>query len=175
MDHRAPHPDRQTGTPGNGSTGIATVVVGIDGSGTSWGAFCWGCGEARRLGGRAVAVFTSPGVDDGVTATTVQAEHLLAEMQREAAGQGLDLTFIHSHGDPATELLRVAEAVYADLIVVGKSVQVRHRIGGSVGGRLIRQRGAPVIVIVPLSPEIEDFRWGTVAGELTISAAGRSR
>src|ERR1700722_5984651 len=38
----------------------ARVVVGIDGSDTSWDAFCWACGETTRLGGRTVAVFVGP-------------------------------------------------------------------------------------------------------------------
>ena len=42
------------------SSASAVVVVGIDGSDTSWDAFCWACGETRRLGGRTVAVFVGP-------------------------------------------------------------------------------------------------------------------
>jgi Universal stress protein family len=43
------------------TVGAATVVVlvGMDGSETSWHALSWACGEARRLRGRAVAVFVS--------------------------------------------------------------------------------------------------------------------
>jgi hypothetical protein len=60
MRRRAPSPRLKTGTAGDGPADTATVVIGLDGSSASWAAFCWACGEARRLGGRAVAVFTSP-------------------------------------------------------------------------------------------------------------------
>src|SRR5580692_2938833 len=46
----------------------ARVVVGIDGSDTSWDAFSWACGESRRLGGRVVAVFVGP--TSGVASAT---------------------------------------------------------------------------------------------------------
>jgi hypothetical protein len=39
-----------------GTSATSTVVVGVDGSGTSIDALSWACGEARRLGGRAIAV-----------------------------------------------------------------------------------------------------------------------
>ena len=57
MDSSPQHRDHAHGdhAPVNGR-----VVVGIDGSDTSWDAFCWACGETRRLGGRTVAVFVGP-------------------------------------------------------------------------------------------------------------------
>ena len=160
------NPSKQAGSPATGATGptgLPTVVIGVDGSSTSWDALCWGCGEARRMGGRVVAVFTS----QGVTASPVpeggsamvddttdsdddeQAGHLAKEIRREADDLGIHLSFIHAHGNPAVELLRIAKVVGADLIVVGKSAQARHRIGGSVGQRLIRRHAAPVVVVVP--------------------------
>lgn len=138
MRRRAARP-RPVTAEGFGPADMVTVVIGSDGSPTSWDAFCWGCGEARRLGGRAVAVFTAPD----------PTEQLRAEILQQTVDQGIDLTFIHAHGDPATELLRVAEAVRADMIVVGKSTKARHRLVGSIGARLIAKRPAPVVVIVP--------------------------
>ena len=134
-----PKSRRQDAVPGSGPSGVATVVIGTDGSPTSWDAFSWGCGEARRMGGRVVAVFAGPEED----------KRLVEDMLRESAGQGIDLIFIHAPGDPATELLRVAKAVHADLIVVGKSTTIRHRYVGSMGQRLIARRPAPVVVVVP--------------------------
>lgn len=157
------HPSRQADAPVNGPTGIPTVVIGVDGTSTSWDAFCWGCGEARRMGGRVVAVFTSSGttvgpapengsalVDDTAErADDEQAEQLAAEIRQEADDLGIDLSFIHARGNAAVELLRIAKVVGADLIVVGKSTQARHRIVGSVGQRLIRRHAEPVVVVVP--------------------------
>jgi nucleotide-binding universal stress UspA family protein len=172
MRRRAPSPRLKTGTAGDGPADTATVVIGLDGSSASWAAFCWACGEARRLGGRAVAVFTGsaagattaaicaaaaiaaagyPGPD---TAAGEQAEGLAAGMLREAAG--LDLTFIHAPGDPVAGLLRIAGEVHADLIVVGGSAATPHRLAGSVGQRLAARRRESVIVVVP--PQCEARR-----------------
>ena len=60
MGRRVPRPRPEMGTAGEGPADTATVVNGIDGSSASWAAFCWARGEARRPGGRAVAVFASP-------------------------------------------------------------------------------------------------------------------
>jgi nucleotide-binding universal stress UspA family protein len=165
MRRRTPRPRPETGTADDGPTDTATVVIGFDGSSASWGAFCWACGEARRLGGRAVAVFISPAVGAATAAICAaagfaaagypapdpaageQAEDLTAEMLREAAG--LDLAFVHAPGDPVAGLLRIAEEVHADLIVVGGSAALPHRLAGSVGQRLAARRRESVIVIVP--------------------------
>ena len=165
MRRRAPSPRLKTGTAGDGPADTATVVIGLDDSSASWAAFCWACGEARRLGGRAVAVFTSPAAD-AITAAICaaagtaaagypapdpaageQAEGVAAGMLREAAG--LDLTFIHAPGDPVAGLLRIAGEVHADLIVVGGSVATPHRLAGSVGQRLAARRRKSLIVVVP--------------------------
>jgi nucleotide-binding universal stress UspA family protein len=165
MRRRAPSPRLKTGTAGDGPADTATVVIGLDDSSASWAAFCWACGEARRLGGRAVAVFTSPAAGAitaaicaaaGIAAAGYpapdpaageQAEGLPAGMLREAAG--LDLTFVHAPGDPVAGLLRIAGEVHADLIVVGGSAATPHRRTGSVGQRLAARRRKSLIVVVP--------------------------
>jgi nucleotide-binding universal stress UspA family protein len=68
--------------------------------------------------------------------------------ERRATGD-VDLVFIHACGDPARELLRVAEAVNAAAIAVGKSAKVLHRVAGSLGRRLLANGWAPIIVVVP--------------------------
>jgi nucleotide-binding universal stress UspA family protein len=165
MRRRASRTRLKTGAPGGGPAGTATVVIGIDGSSASWAAFCWACGEARRLGGRAVAVFTSPAAGAAAAAICAaagfaaagypvpdpaageQVEGLAADMLREAAG--LDLAFMHAPGDPVAELLQIAGEVHADLIVVGGSAATRRRLAGPVGQRLAARRRESVIVIVP--------------------------
>lgn len=144
----------------------AVVLVGIDGSETSWDALSWACGEARRLRGRAVAVFVSSSADSTIAVTaligafpfdcgwneaaaTEHAETLHREVEWYAAGHGVDLTFVHAHGDTASELLRLATVHHADQIVVGRSMKARHNLAGSLGCRLIGKRAAPVVVVVP--------------------------
>jgi nucleotide-binding universal stress UspA family protein len=141
------------------------VVIGLDGSDTSWDAFWWGCGEARRLSACAVAVFVSPTIDASAglasavgcpcdyteidRRATEWASELEREVHRHAAERGLDLRFLHAHGDPAQELLRVAATLKCDLIVVGRSAKVLHRLAGSLGRRLIGTSRAPVVTVVP--------------------------
>lgn len=128
----------------------AVVLVGIDGSETSWDALSWACGEARRLRGRAVAVFVSSSADSTIAVTALvgafpfdcgwneaaaieRAETLRREVECYAAGHGVDLIFVHTHGDTASELLRLATVHHADQIVVGRSMKARHNLAGSLG------------------------------------------
>jgi nucleotide-binding universal stress UspA family protein len=145
--------------------GETAVLIGLDGSDTSWDAFGWGCGEARRLSRRAVAVFVSPRIDasSGLAwavgcacdyteldrRATEWAFELESEVHRHAAEHGYNLLFVHARGDPARELLRVAATLKCDLIVVGRSAKALHRVAGSPGRRLIRSSRAPVVVVVP--------------------------
>jgi nucleotide-binding universal stress UspA family protein len=151
--------------PGSGRADTATVVIGIDDSDAAWAAFCWACREARRVRARAVAAFIGPPLGSTIAALAAAADlvavsyrvmdfavsdhaaGLLAAMRNEAAG--LDLAFIHAPGDPVAGLLRIAEEVHADLIVVGRPAGVLHRLTGSVGKRLAARRRGPVIVVVP--------------------------
>jgi nucleotide-binding universal stress UspA family protein len=146
----------------------AVVLVGIDGSETSRNALSWACGEAQRLRGRAVAVFVSSSAQYGITAPTdaftgfapsgcdwndsmaaERADTLRRELERYAADHDVDLIFVHAHGDAASELLRLATALHADQIVVGRSMKARHNLAGSLGRRLAGKREAPVVVVVP--------------------------
>lgn len=150
------------------TVGAATIVVlvGIDGSETSYDALSWACGEARRLRGRAVAVFVSSSADSTIATTafigtfpfdcgwneataTERAETLRREAWCYAAAHGVHLTFVHTHGDTASELLRLAKLHHADQIVVGRSMKARHHLAGSLGCRLLGKRQAPVVVVVP--------------------------
>lgn len=151
----------------SGAPATTVVVIGIDGSTTSWDAFWWACGEARRTFGRAIAVFVTPVGGSGLAAASArcspfavdcaafdevasaEADELRDQAFGYATERGVDLKFVHLRGDIAKELLRVAEADHADLIVVGKSTKARHHLAGSLGRRLIRRRHAPVVVVVP--------------------------
>lgn len=147
-------------------TAHAVVVVGIDGSGPSWDAFYWACGETRRLGGSIVAVFvhqTSAAASAALTtsfagpAAGYEATRAITDLigklddqvRSHARTDGIDIEFVHTHGNAAKELLRIARSHRADLIVVGRSTKARHQLAGSLGRRLVGKRGAPVIVVVP--------------------------
>ncbi len=59
----------------------------------------------------------------------------------------MEATFVTVSGDPYTELVRVADRVRADGIVVGASMQLGHRFAGSMAVRLIRTGRWPVTVV----------------------------
>jgi nucleotide-binding universal stress UspA family protein len=148
------------------SSASAVIVVGIDGSDTSWDAFCWACGETRRLGGRTVAVFVGPtaGVASSTAACfggavvaygaiqqtmTDEAKKLCDQVRAYSHDHGVDVAFVYAQGDTANELLRIANTDHADLLVVGRSTKARHHLAGSLGRRLVGRRDAPIIVVVP--------------------------
>lgn len=162
---RAPRPARLGVELAGPGPGEAAVVIGLDGSDTSWDAFWWGCGEARRLGKCAVVVFVSPTIDAGSglawavgcpcdyteihARATDRALELENEVLRHAAAHSYDVMFVHAHGDAAHELLHIAATLKCDLIVVGSSTKAFHRLAGSLGRRLTRTSMAPVVAVVP--------------------------
>jgi nucleotide-binding universal stress UspA family protein len=160
-------PDRPTSVDEIYPTPV--IVVGVDASERSWDAFWWSCGEAKRVGGRIIAVFVSAaaGFGSGMAAAnalagipavdfywmdqiaTELAEQLRLKLSVSAVDAAVDFNFIHVRGDASVELVRMAVAQNANLIVVGKSSKVLHHLVGSLGRRLIGKRNAPVVVVVP--------------------------
>ncbi len=143
--------------------GRPVLVVGVDASAPSWDAFAWAAGEARRSDGRIVAVFvtsliepeealgrTAPlGYAAAADARDQMAEELATEVARRADALGVEARFIRGIGDAAHVLTDVAQSEHADLMVVGRSAKMLHRLAGSVSRRLVLNRENPVIVVVP--------------------------
>jgi nucleotide-binding universal stress UspA family protein len=140
-----------------------TLVVGVDGSEPSWDAFAWAAGEARRGNGRIVAVFvtsliepeealgpTAPlGYAAAADARDQMTEELEDEVTRRADALGVEVSFVRGIGDAAHVLTEMAHSNHADLVVVGRSAKMLHRLAGSVSRRLVLNRDCPVIVVVP--------------------------
>jgi nucleotide-binding universal stress UspA family protein len=149
--------------PSGGAVGSTAplIVVGLDGSSTSWDAFSWAAGEAIRSNGSLVAVYVTPEVEPVTTfgaslgyAAVEQAREEVARELRDEAKQrarelGLDLRFVTERGDTAPTITRIARSLGADLIVVGRSAKMLHHLAGSLGRRLVSRRDAPVIAVVP--------------------------
>jgi nucleotide-binding universal stress UspA family protein len=137
------------------------IVVGLDGSPTSWDAFSWAAGEATRSNGNLVAVYVTPAVEpvavfgESLGYSEVEkareevAGRLRDEAERRAGNMGLHVRFVWERGDTATAITRFARSLGADLIVVGRSAKVLHHLAGSLGRRLVSRHDAPVIVVVP--------------------------
>ncbi|MCU1345597.1 MAG: UspA domain protein [Acidimicrobiia bacterium] len=64
-----------------------------------------------------------------------------------AALRGVRAEFVDREGDPATVLICLANEVQADVIVVGASTRLGHRVFGSVAVRLVRHAPCPVTVV----------------------------
>jgi nucleotide-binding universal stress UspA family protein len=143
--------------------GRPVLVVGVDGTAPSWDALAWAAGEARRGNGRIVAVFVTSLIEPeealGTTAPLGYAaaaetrdqitEELACEVARRADALGVEVSFVRGIGDATRVLTEVAHSEHADLMVVGRSAKMLHRLAGSVSRRLVLNRDSPVLVVVP--------------------------
>ena len=141
-----------------GTDGPRVVLVGIDGSETSFraGAYAWGL--ARRQGARLVAVWVRPqGSPADLFAESAAAIADAREQEVERLRRLLDWAkdyygipsagLVVRSGDPFRELVKVAEEQRADAVVVGASEHAGHRFVGSLGLRLVRAARWPVTVV----------------------------
>ncbi len=147
-------PDRIDRTDAEGAM---TLVVGLDGSDTSWRAAAYAVGMVRRHGGRSRLVFVYVTPHPGAKALAPQVIPAAAEADELTVSQivetlrrgleGLEWELRNPTGSPFTELRRVATSVRADTVVVGASEGLAHRLAGSLAARLVKTRQWPVIVV----------------------------
>lgn len=137
----------------------STIVVGVDGSDTSWRAAAYAVGLARRQSGRTHLVFVSVAPILGLTALTPQVipatmessaqmfDEITETLERGLADLGLHWTVVARTGSPFAELVKVANEVRADTVVVGASSRIGHRVAGSLAARLVKAHHWPVVVV----------------------------
>ena len=140
-----------------GTDGPSTIVVGVDGSTTSMRAGAYAAGLARRQKSRLVVVhvLTVRGlatlVPAGVVALRQANQEIAEDLRRQVAeaaeARGVPVTFVAVQGDPYLELVRIADQVRADVVVVGASTKRTHRLAGSLAARLVRAGRWPVTVV----------------------------
>lgn len=145
----------------NDSESPLVIVVGLDGSPTSWDAFSWAAGHAAAGHGQLIAVYVAPPTAAGVAvgapidyvAVEQAREEVVAQLkdqaQQRADELGVPIRFVRESGEAAHALTDVAHAMHADLIVVGKSAKMLHHFAGSLGRRLVARHDTPVTVVVP--------------------------
>ena len=136
-----------------GTDGPDRILVAVDGSDTSLRAAAYAVGLARRQGAsvRAVYVSTLPAsaawVGADVDPGQEVAEELGGLITNGLASTGVAGSFVHRRGDPYTEIVRAADDMRAEAIVVGASTKASHRVVGSLAGRLVKHAKWPVIVV----------------------------
>ncbi|SEB86378.1 universal stress protein [Streptomyces sp. TLI_105] len=141
-----------------GTDGPKVIMAGIDGSASSLRAAAYAAGLARRQNALLALVYVQPVIAAGtalgapVAGTTEEiAEDLVAEI-RTSAERVKDLwrirwEFHTFRGDAYAGLVRAAEELTADAVVVGASESAGHRFVGSVAVRLVKAGRWPVTVV----------------------------
>jgi nucleotide-binding universal stress UspA family protein len=140
-----------------GTDGPTLIMVAIDGSPTSLRAAAYASGLARRQRSRLLAVNvvhppTSAALLPTAAVAAIQAgdeaaEDLRAQVAAAASNFGIEMEYLVLHGDPFTELARIAAEARAEAVVVGASTHTGHRLIGSLAVRLVRAGRWPVTVV----------------------------
>ena len=141
-----------------GTDGPKVIVVGVDGSDSSLRAAAYAGGLARRQHALLAVVYVQPVMTAGAAvgapvaeATDEIAQEIVAQI-REATERSRGIfdirwEFHTFHGDPYNGLVKAADQLKADAVVVGASEQAGHRIVGSVAVRLVKAGRWPVTVV----------------------------
>ncbi|MFJ3230765.1 universal stress protein [Streptomyces sp. NPDC086787] len=141
-----------------GTDGPKVIVAGVDGSDSSLRAAAYAAGLARRQHALLAVVYVQPVLTAGaalgapVAETTDEIAEDLIRQIREAAERLKGMyevrwEFHTFRGDPYTGLVKAADELQADAVVVGASEQAGHRIIGSVAVRLVKAGRWPVTVV----------------------------
>lgn len=153
-------PDRDSSGTGfeRGTDGPRVIVVGIDGSETSWRAGAYAGGLARRQNALLAVVYVQPVMTVAASygVPVIEAtEDVAADLVREIKEHAERLRgvfefrwrFVTLRDDPYNGLVRAAEELKADAVVVGASEHAGHRLVGSVAVRLVKAGRWPVTVV----------------------------
>ena len=142
-----------------GNDGPRVILVGVDGSRSSLRAGAYAAGLARRQRSQLVIAYIQPvgaGAVPQAAAEIAAAGRSIAEDIQAQIHEALDRLpdqaapsweFRTRPGDPYGGLVKTAEEVRAEALVIGASEQAGHRIIGSVGVRLVKSGRWPVTVV----------------------------
>ena len=140
-----------------GTDGPSRILVAVDNSDTSLRAGAYAAGLARRQGSHIICLFVGEIIPlvaawPAAAGAAVQMNHAIAEQIRveikaQAPRLGLEITFLERSGDPFTEIVRVADELRVDAVIVGASTSGGHRWMGSIASRLVKIARWPVTVV----------------------------
>ena len=137
--------------------GDSVLLVGVDGSETSLRAGAYAAGLARRQHARLVCLYVHTyGAAVGVGVAAVPAllaahddvaSELRATAETEAARLGIRVDFVERSGNPFAEIVRLADELPADAVIVGASTKAGHRFIGSLAVHLVKTSRWPITVV----------------------------
>ena len=139
-----------------GTDGPATILVGVDGSDTSLRAAAYAAGLVRRQNARLVVLYVRT---VGIAATNPSAyvgmrevhDQTSSDLRSDAAAGaerlGIEIEFVEREGNPFKAMIKLAEELKVDALVVGASTQAGHRLIGSLAVHLVKLARWPVTVV----------------------------
>ena len=117
----------------------------------------YAAGMARRQGARLVCLYVRPfsavsGIGAGAAVSMQEAHDSVAAELRQAVEEqtarlGIDVVLIERDGNPFTEIVKLADEIKADAVIVGASTKAGHRFVGSLAVHLVRVSRWPVTVV----------------------------
>jgi nucleotide-binding universal stress UspA family protein len=137
--------------------GVPVLLVGIDGSDTSLRAGAYAGGMAMRLHARLVVLYVrgytiAAGAGAGAGPSMQQAQDEIAEelrdlVESQSVRLGISAEFIERVGNPFGEIVKLADELPADAVIVGASTKAGHRFVGSLAVHLVRASKWPITVV----------------------------
>jgi nucleotide-binding universal stress UspA family protein len=126
-------------------------MAGYDGSPASERALAYATGLARRAD-RWLVVVRIWRLGGLVSAPLTRDAHTerVRQLRAELAGTdllGLDVETVSRVGDPAAELIKVAEQRQADVLVIGASRRKKRIRSASVPTQVVRRASCPAVVV----------------------------
>jgi nucleotide-binding universal stress UspA family protein len=90
-------------------------------------------------------------IDQWLRETKIDAQQRLEALAKDLRAQGLNITTFFREGAPFVEILKVAEEIPADLIVIGTHGRtgLSHVLIGSVAERVVRGATSAVLTVRP--------------------------
>jgi nucleotide-binding universal stress UspA family protein len=139
-----------------GTDGPASILVGVDGSETSLRAAAYAAGLVRRQNARLLVLYvrtlgiaaTNPDSYIGMREMHDQTSaDLRAEVEDGAVRLGIRIDFVEREGNPFKAMVKLADELKVDALVVGASTQAGHRLIGSLAVHLVKLARWPVTVV----------------------------
>jgi nucleotide-binding universal stress UspA family protein len=137
--------------------GVPVLLAGIDGSDTSLRAGAYAGGMALRLNARLVCLYVrSYTIAGGAGVAAVPSiqeaqDEISAELREMVESQrgrlGLRAEFVERMGNPFSEIVKLADELPADAVIVGASTKAGHRFVGSLAVHLVRASRWPITVV----------------------------